>query len=328
VTPWIDAGKATAAFEKSVEGKDPVVAEAARAKFTQSLEQNERARQNADAPSLGRLEATLYRGHGLDRLSPDYVALSPKGQAEVEKIANAERRASRSAAAEERRIQADIDRDALADYGAIPTTADKAALTDEQIRARYPNATKRARDTIQGLRNAALVQKQKDGGIGSDQRKDVILTELAPLGYTKDQMNRVVDRVEAKLASRYSKEKPPTNEDVLREVADQVLVGTTVDSFMWFDTEEARWQAEASGAGEKWKPLPNDKQPGPVQNIIRKATAPVAASSPTPAAAPAPVAGGPKVGDQVGGATLGRPKTEVWEYFQSPEGKLKLRRVK
>ena len=42
ITPWVDAGKATEAFEKSVVGKKPLVAEAARQKFTVSLEQNER----------------------------------------------------------------------------------------------------------------------------------------------------------------------------------------------------------------------------------------------------------------------------------------------
>ena len=59
MSPWVDAGKAQAEFEKSVEGKDPLVVEDARQRFTDGLHRNVVARQMSDAPGVSALETEI-----------------------------------------------------------------------------------------------------------------------------------------------------------------------------------------------------------------------------------------------------------------------------
>lgn len=325
ITPWVDAGKAQAAFEKGIEGQDPLVAEGARSRFTQALEQNIAARKAADAPALGRLEQRLELGRGFSELDPDYLALSDQGKGVAAKMARTARRESKGASADARREQAAINQEAKDLFSGM-TVQEKARVTDAEIREMYPHASRGTRAVIQGRRNDAVKEWNKDRGLGVEQRADLMRTEMAPLSYSDTQKKRVIERVEAKL-TKLGKDTPPTNDDVMAELANQVLMGTT-PGFVYGTNEEARWRAEVDG--RPFTPLPSDKQPPAVQNIIRRATALAAASAPASPPA-APVAGQPKKGDQVGGAMVGRPKTEVWEYTgeTNPQtGKPKLKRVK
>ena len=171
LTPWVDAGKAQAAFEKSIQGKDPLVVEDARQRFTQALHQAETARQASDAPLVGRLETRIYQGGGLSRISPDYKALSPRGQAHVEQLAAAERRSSRSASLDEQRAQRELDAAAVLRFRALDLKDQVSVnpngddLADRLGDPEFAGVSRKARDAIAVELKGAKKAWQRDQGV-------------------------------------------------------------------------------------------------------------------------------------------------------------------
>jgi hypothetical protein len=183
VSPWLDTAKANEAFEKSIIGKDPLVVEDARQRYAVALSQNETMRRANDAPLLGAIESDLARGRGLSRISGPYTKLSPQGQGDADKMALAAWRSSKAASAEDRRLQADLNRNAVATFRAVETLEQKAAVTDEQIKTMFPDADDTTRKQIQAERNAAKTAWQKGHGLTEKQFIDQAVVLAVGLGW-------------------------------------------------------------------------------------------------------------------------------------------------
>ncbi len=97
-----------------------------------------------DRPLLDVLDLRMREGGGTGFQSKEYRKLNTGGKAQWRKMVLAEHRASRSARAELNRYQAELDRNAEADFRGRPVE-ERLGL---DVDATYPDATKRQRDLI------------------------------------------------------------------------------------------------------------------------------------------------------------------------------------
>lgn len=179
----LTSGDSTQALAKAeaipeVELRDEVVQ-----RVTKHFSEAHAMRVAKDAPLLGRLEQTIYRGGGLSRTSDDYQALSDEGKAIVENKAKAQANTQKALASEERRQQAEEDRRLKALFDSLPT--EEQVKLDVSTDKRFSTGSETAILVIKGDQKkvSAVVQK----GAGVDMQKFVVeATDTAKGVYSSD----------------------------------------------------------------------------------------------------------------------------------------------
>jgi hypothetical protein len=299
ITPWVDPGKAQAAFEASIAGeKDPLVVEDARQRFTQALAQNTAARTASDAPYIGAIESDIYRGRGVNRLSDEYKALSPVGQAHVEKTAAAE---ARSRKVETRAAQSERDAEVLGLMEDL-TIAERKDV-DLVGDPRFQGVTQPTLTRLKKKRADAVSQFAVDHGVSADKLNVYLRDTADELGYGKKASVDFADAVKARLVKDFpDAKKPPTVADVDRIVGDEILYGES-DTF-GPSVNKSRWKARLDNTKE-WKPFDAAGQPSEVKAWLSRRNAPRAAAPAAPA--------GPRVTRTIDGVTkVWDPTSKQW----------------
>ncbi len=220
------------------------------------------ARVAADAPREGRLEQGIYQRFSLDRSSADYQKLSDEGKARVEAKFLAALRSNRAEASDERRRQADLDRQAEFNFRGLPlANAPGQDMTsiDVDHSPLFQDASPTKRLQIKNVfQKQAQAEWQRDQGVSIDNFKAKVNQVADGLGYVGKSTQKVIARktfVDFMLAerSRWMNENPGTKVGPPPEAVSKMFS----EALRWGDQGGLHWSSneyayQATTAGHEF----------------------------------------------------------------------------
>lgn len=263
----------------------------------------------------GRVFETIERSGGfIDQSSDDWQMMSPTDKAHALEKRNAVMRMQRTTNAEERRAQAEADKEAIAGFSAIESPQDRATVN---VDTSFPGASPAARLHIKGLQNKVRAQLGKGEGEKLHEFDAQIKTINEQMGFSmgeKDAPGPGAD-FKAKMDAWYMEQlranngRPPTREEAEKHFAEELQ--QSKGGLFGFG-KRYHFQVEP---GEEFEPRPPEEQP--YLKYRKRVEAP---TSPAPTSAAASVMAGPQRTSQTLPAGVKRG-SDGKLYQRNPAGK-------
>lgn len=232
---------------------DPALRYAVRENILRRGREREEANRLHDAPLIDRLELGLREGKGAQFNSQEYESLTEGGKAQYRRMVTAEARAYRSARAETRRYQNEIDANADADYRGREV-GQRVGL---DLVATYPDATQRQRDLIRERQNKdkETLSKATPTDVRAFKTEVHRLATAAQLAGVKGstvQKGSQADNFNAYMNEQFmafieQNERPPTIHEARQMAADALLYGEETNSGKAYDPDTRAFEARRKG---------------------------------------------------------------------------------
>ena len=229
---YVDPAKALAAVE-AIPDDQAELKKGVRQLVEHQVARSEGLRKRAGDEKLNEAIALLEQGVGLTspRMAPLKAwLLDPKNGAadlwqRLERGERAERRADRTAGAEERRRQRELNQEALYGFDALPPE-EKIAV---DVAGSFPDVDGPTRAHLRAKQQKAKEGWQKDQGVGETEFQRLVKTEVAGVVTSKKDLTTFLGAV-GRERQRWLEENPgkqPPRAEVQRWIVDQLTIGDT-----------------------------------------------------------------------------------------------------
>jgi hypothetical protein len=209
-----------------------------------------------DTGRLSRLSKEIGATGSLNRSSEDYKFLDDEGQARAEKMLETHRRQAKGDSAEARREQAAYDSIAIDNFLAEPDPARRAGTTDEEIDARFEDASDKAKERIKRLRGNAQAVMNKKSAISPQEfvrRVSAVAAEIRARGGSAN--NQRATEFRERMDAWYANTENLKDKDLSDKLGEETL---QYSAYLGLGSKPAYAIKPEDRAG--YTPLPPDQQ--------------------------------------------------------------------